>query len=303
MFDYEYWGNRKFSGKINMALEELMLNKAAETKKAIIRFFSFPKDTIVLGYAQATDVLKTREIEVVRRATGGSHVQVGNNIIAYSFAVPRDGSFTNFEDMRKYYAEHIVNAFLSLGIDNVEADNEASTINIDGKVVASHAIIWGVNSALMHGLIIIDPYDADKLAKRVYLGTRVIGGKVYSEYNAIKNIPAISKILPELAENSNNRIESINKILAEVILNQVTNGKYENKVIDDKVIAESYYLLERRYGNIRWTNKHKPVFTEDEIEAIPGEELNGRLKKGLGYCLYLQVKDKDFKRMALPEIV
>ena len=54
MFDYEYWGNTTFNGKINMALEEYMLWRAVETKKAMIRFYSFSNDTVVLGYAQAT---------------------------------------------------------------------------------------------------------------------------------------------------------------------------------------------------------------------------------------------------------
>lgn len=300
MFEYEYWGNETFAGKINMALEEYMLWRASQTKKATVRFYSFPEDTVVLGYAQATDALKSTDVAVVRRATGGSHVQTGKNIIAYSFAVPRDGSFSNFEDMRKYYAEHVANAFASIGIENAEADNVASSVNVNGKVVAAHAIIWGVNSALLHGLIVIDPYDMEKLAQRIHLGTRVIGGKVYSDYDAIKSIPAISKILPDLAKNSNERVEAIKKILAEVILKQVTKGTHENKVIGSEVISASYPLLERRYGKRLWTDTHTPVFTKTEIEEIPGEELDGELKEKLGYCMYIQVKDKDFKKMAQP---
>ena len=301
MFDYEHWGNTTFNGKINMALEEYMLWRAAETKKAMIRFYSFSNDTVVLGYAQATDALKSNDVDVVRRATGGSHVQTGKNIIAYSFAVPRDGSFTHFEDMRKYYAEHVANAFSSLGIDNAEPDNEASSVNINGKVVAAHAVIWGVNSALLHGLIVIDPYDMERLAQRIYLGTRVIGGKVYSDYDAIRNIPTIAKILPGLAKNSNERTEAIKKILSNVILREVTKGEHENKVIDDKIINASWPLMERRYGKQLWTNTHNPVFTKVEIEEVPGEELDGKLKEKLGYCMYIQVPDKDFKRMAVKE--
>ena len=300
LFDYEYWGNTTFDGKTNMALEEFMLMRAAQTKKAMVRFFSFPKDMIVLGYAQAPDALKTNSIDVVRRATGGSHVQTGKNIIAYTFTAPRDGTFTHFEDMRKYYAEHVANAFRTLGIDNVEPDNKASSVNINGKVAAAHAIIWGVNSGLLHGLIVIDPYDMEKLAQRIYLGTRVINGEIYSDYDAIKNIPSISNILPQLAKNSSERTEAIKKILSEVILKEVTKGKHENKVVDDKIIQASQPLLEKRYGKQIWTSMHNPTFTKEEIEEIPGEELDGSLKKDLGYCMYLQVPDRDFKRMAAP---
>ncbi len=301
MFDYEYWGNAAFSGTTNMALEEYMLKRAAETKKAMIRLYSFPTDTIVLGYAQATDALKTaNDASVVRRATGGSHVQTGKNILVYSFAAPRDGSFRNLEDMRAYYAEHVANAFTGLGIENAEADNKASTVNINGKVAAAHAMIWGVESGLLHGLMAIDPYDMEKLAERIFLGTRAIGGKVYSDYDAIRNMPAIAKLLPDLAKNAkaDARTEAVKKILAEAILQEVTRGKHENKAVTESVIKESYPLLEKRYGREAWTEAHNPVFTKEEIEEIPGEELDGKLKEKLGYCMYLQVRDRDFKRMA-----
>jgi len=296
MFDYEYWGNATFDGEVNMAIEELMLRRAADTKNAMVRFYNFPQDTVVLGYSQATDAVKS-PMTTVRRATGGSHVQVGTNTFAYSFAAPRNGQFSGIEDMRKYYAEHVANAFRKLGLEDVETDNKASSVNINGKVSAAHAMIWGVESGLLHGIITIDPYEMEKLAQRIYLGTRILGGKVYSDFNAIKNIPSISEILPKLAKNSDKRTEAIKKILGEAILLEVTKGKHENRIIDNKMINMSFHLLEKRYGRKIWTDTHNPVFTEEEIEEIPGEKLDGKLKEKMNYCMYLQVKNKDYKRM------
>ena len=301
MFDYEYWGYKAFPGATNMALEEYMLKKAAKTKKAMIRFYSFPKDTIVLGYAQATDVLKNvNDVNIVRRATGGSHVQTGKNVLAYSFVAPRD-SFRNFEDMRSYYSEYIKNAFLKLGIENVEVDNRASSVNVNNKVAAAHAMIWGVESGLLHGLIILEPYDMEKLAKRITLNTRVIGGKVYSDYDAIKNIPTMINILPNLTKNTQDKTEAIREILQQTILNEITKGKHKSMNVTDEIIKKSYPLLEKRYGKQIWTKEHDPVFTKDEIDIIPGEKLNGKLKKNLGYCMFLQVDDTKFKKMASKE--
>ncbi|HLD84097.1 MAG TPA: hypothetical protein VI979_04565 [archaeon] len=297
MFDYEYWGNATFPGAVNMALEEFMLRRAAGTGKAIARFYSFPHDTIVLGYAQATDALKARSVNVVRRATGGSHVQTGPNVLAYSFTAPRHG-FTGIDDLRKHYAGCIERAFTGLGIENAKADNKASSVNINGKLAAAHATIWGVDSGLIHGLIAIDPYDMEKLAERLALGTRVINGKVYSEYDAIRNMPTMSSLLPELAKSATQRTEALKAIIGNAILREATNGKHKNKAVDDNIIAAAYPLLEKRYGAVPWTNERAPAFTEEEIEEIPGEELNGPLKKGLGYCMYLQVQDRDFKIMA-----
>ena len=178
MFDYEYWGNRAFSAEDNMALEEFFLQRAQ--KNAVIRFFDFQKDSLILGYAQHTDAIKNPlGASVVRRLTGGSHVQVGQNTFVYSFAVPRSGEFSTFTDMRKYYAQHVADALENVGMENIEVDNKASTINSNGRVVASHAVIWGAKSALLHGLVIIDPYDAEKMTKIVVALQAMFG----SNYN------------------------------------------------------------------------------------------------------------------------
>lgn len=305
MFDYEYWGNGTFPSHVNMALEEFFFRRSAQNV-ATVRFFDFPKDSVVLGYAQDTDAIKKQDFtfDVTRRITGGSHVQVGSNIIAYSFTVPRDGSFTHYEDMRAYYAELVANALGYLGIENITVDNKASTINVDGKVVASHAILWGVQSALLHGLIIIDPYDVEEVANRVVLGSRKIGNKVYSEYAALKNLPAVSRLLTKVAPNANEAAKStiLKDLIAKAILKHTTNNKQKNKKVDDKVVSSAFDLLKRKYNLPIWIDRRKPTFTKEEIEAIPGEELNGQLKKNLGYCLFIQVKDNDFKKMAQPEV-
>ncbi|MEM5802160.1 MAG: hypothetical protein QXQ18_02105 [Candidatus Aenigmatarchaeota archaeon] len=304
MYRYEYWGLGTFTAKINMALEEFFLKKASLDNKASIRFFDFQKDSVVLGYAQATDVIKKvdNSFEITRRPTGGSHVHVGNNILAYCFVVPRDGSFRNYEDMRAYFAEKVANALRELGVENVEVDNKASTIKIDEKVVASHAIIWGVKSALLHGLIIIDPYDVDKVSERVLLKSRKIGGKIYTEYSALKNIPAISKLLTNIAPNAKkeekNRV--LKKIISDLILREVAKKDFVKKIIDEKIIERAKEIYNLKYGKQNWTISRIPPFTEDEVEKIPGEELKGPLKENLGYCLYIQTKDKDFKKMAEP---
>ncbi len=303
MFEYEYWFSDLYPTSVNMALEEYFLHRSV-SNKASLRLWSVPKDAAVLGYSQATDVIKRVEsgFNVVRRASGGSHIQIGPNILAYSVTIPRDGSFKNYEDMRAYYADKVAASFQNLGVNNIDVDNKASTINVDGKVVASHAIVWGVKSALLHGLIVIDPYNVDKLSGRLALGSRKIGKNVFTEYSALKNIPADSQLLDKVAKNLNReqRTEALKKILSEEIKKTVTEGAFVNKQIGTKVLAQAHQLIQQKYGQDKWTNLKKPAFTKEEIEEIPGEKLDGPLKKNLGYCLYIQVKNKDFKKMAEP---
>lgn len=300
---YEDWGFGAFSADTNMALEEFLLKRVAEQRSiATVRFYTFPTDAIVLGYAQATDVIKRLDtgVELTRRITGGSHVQTGKNIVAYSFVVPRDGTFSNYEDMRAYYAERVANALSNIGIESITVDNKASTINVGGRIIASHAMFWGVNSALLHGLIHLTPYDVDKIAERVVLQQRKIGNHNYSEYLALKNLPTVATELNGRVSANHMDDHALRHLVSDTILQEVTGGQFERKQIDDGVLVRASELFQKRYGTPLWVNEHKPTFTPIEVEEIPGEELDGPLKVNLGYCLFSQVTDHDFKKMSEP---
>ena len=305
MFNYVYWGNSSFPANINMALEEFFVKLAAAEKIPSIRFFTFDKDTIVLSYGQATDAVKKidNRAELTRRLTGGSHVQNGPNALSYMFAAPHDGTFRNLVDMRAYYAEIVANAFRNLGIENVEEDNRACGIKINGKISAAHAMFWGVDSALLHGLIILKPYDVEKLANRIWLKTRKIRGKNYTEESALKNIPAVMNQLKNFAPNAKpqQKLKAVNELVAQEILKEATRGKFKREKIDEKIIAKLNPLLREKYNKKEWIEKRKPPFTEEEVEEIPGlygNPLDGKLMKNLPYCLWIEVKNKEFKRMA-----
>jgi lipoate-protein ligase A len=305
MFDYTYWGNSSFPANINMALEEFFVNLAAKEEIPSIRFFTFDKDSIVLSYGQATDAIKKldSQVELTRRLTGGSHVHQGPNALSYMFAIPRDGSFKNLTDMRAYYAEIVANAFRNLGIENVEEDNRACGIKIDGKISAAHAMFWGIESALLHGIIILKPYDVGKIASRIWLKSRKIHGKIFTEETALKNIPAVMDRLKSFAPNANpqQKLKAVHEIVAKEILKEATRGKFKKEKIDEKIIARLNPLLQEKYNQKTWVEKRRPPFTEEEVEEIPGlygNPLDGKLMRNLPYCLWIEVKNRDFKKMA-----
>ncbi|MCX6815755.1 MAG: hypothetical protein NT120_02800 [Candidatus Aenigmarchaeota archaeon] len=305
MFDYEYWGNNTFDSRFNMAMEEYLLKRAAETGNAQIRFFSMSSPSVIIGYGQATDPIRMYDgtFNVARRLTGGSHVHFDEKLMAYTVAVPNNGQFKNLGDMRAYYAGLIANTIRFLGAEDVEVDNRASTINVDGKVIASHAMIWGVKSALLHGLLNIEPYDVDTVNRRVFLAQRKIGGNTYTEYSALQNLPAVSFMLEKYAPDIKGqaRLGVIKDFVSNALLFEITKDRYKAMAVQDGVAAQAMKLLTEKYGTESWVSGRDKPFTKDEIEEIPGEELNGELKKKLGYCFFLQVKDRDFKKMAKSE--
>lgn len=306
LFNYEYWGFGVFEGGVNMALEEFLIQRIArhDPRKHIgaVRFYSFAADSIVLGYAQDTDVIRKLDSHVglTRRMTGGSHIQTGPNTIAYTFVIPRDNTFATYEQMRTYYAQRVANALEKIGLGDITVDNPSSTINVGERVIASHAIWWGVKSALLHGLIILSPYDVDKIASRVFLAERSIDNKVYSEYVTLKNLPTVVTELEFRRSAPSLKHRILYGIISKAILDEVSGEGYLPYTINSSIIQQSYRFLAQRYGASQWVDKHQPVFTPQETEEIPGEELSGDLKKNLGYCLFIQVPDNKFKKMSDP---
>ncbi len=294
-------------GHLQMALEEFMVRHVAMTgeknhqKAAVIRFYSFTKDTIVLGYGQDVDIIKKPHISITRRITGGSHVQTGTNTIAYSFIVPRDGTFSHYEELRAYYANLVAKALKKLGIGAIDIDNSASTIMVDGRIIASHAIWWGIKSALLHGLIILHPYDVDSIAKRIILQKRMIGQSIYSEFAALKKLPTVSLELEHKMVASLLQAPLIYTVVADAILQQVTGGRYRKRRITPDVRKSVSEYVRDKYAAHPWIEKRLPPYRFQEVEEIPGEELAGPLKLNQGYCLFSQVKDDDFKRMSEAE--
>lgn len=305
MFDYEYWGRATLPISQQMALEEYLLDRSEKSKVATIRFWDVPKDAVVIGYGESDSVIKKEDgtFDRARRITGGSHVQFDQNCLAYSFTVPRDGSFKYYEDMRKYYAEKVADALRELGVEISGVDNSASTINVDEKVVASHAIFWGVKSGLMHGLMSITPYDVDKILERMLLKEREIGRHVYTEYSALRNMPALASILDRHMESINSAMKRdyAKRMIAEEVLRQVTNSKHREMRPTESTISDAQALIARAHAGGPWYRERNPPYGEEEVDAIPGEGLNSPLKRDLGYCMFLQVKDRDFAKMAEPD--
>jgi len=306
LFRYENWGTHVFPSHINMALEEFLIKRIADEKLekhlAAVRFYSFVNDSIVLGYAQDTDIIRKLErgVELTRRITGGSHVQTGPNTLAYTFVVPRDGNLKTIDEMRAYFAAKVAHALSKIGIYPIDVNNKASIITVNGRIIASHAMWWGLKSALLHGIIILSPYDVDKIVSRVVLQQRQIGNQIYSEYLALKHLPVVSEELTKRKVRLLLKPHFLRNIVADAILKEVTGNRYIKRTIDNRVIRTSLELFKKRYGEPLWIKEHKPEFTEEEVEEIPGEELAGPLKKNLCYCLFIQVPDEDFKIMSDP---
>ena len=311
LFPYEYWGNSSsLPASSQMALEDYFRQYVAQASQglngrtAVIRFFSFPRDTVVIGYGQDTDVLKKRDssFSVVRRITGGAHIQLGPESLAYSIVVPRDGTFSNWREMREYYAGLIAKALMRLGVPEIETNNELANLTLKGRILSSHSSFWGVQSALVHGLIILYPYDVDKIAERVALRARSIGGRTYSEHRALKALPTVYDELRNKLVRARLAPKILRQIVANAILHEITGGRFMQVDITPDILFDVGKLVRDKYGTLTWFEERNPVFTTNEVIEIEGTDgLDTPLAKDRGYCLFHGVSDEDFRQMTEPE--
>jgi lipoyl(octanoyl) transferase len=83
--------DRARSGAENMAMDQRMLERAAELERPLLRIYQWDKPTLSLGYFQKYAERLTHsasaQIDVVRRATGGGSI-VHHHDWTYSIAMP-----------------------------------------------------------------------------------------------------------------------------------------------------------------------------------------------------------------------
>ncbi len=301
MYRYEDWGFTTLPPAEQMAVEEYMLDYTADTDdRGIALFYDFPHDSMVYGYAQQSGLRKA-QVPAVRRITGGSHIQVGPNTMAYSFAVPRNNQFADLEDMRGYYAGVVADALRSMGVPNVTVDNDASTILVNDRIIASHAINWGVDSALLHGLLLVDPYDADSVAQHLPLKTRKIGNHRYSEYDVLQHLPGLSTVIDTSEKASQERRLRLKQQTATAIKEELVQRNLPDiNPVTGKTVRTSHQTQGYKHRSEAWIRDRTPAFTPERIETIPYHPLQGELEDLRDYCLFIQTDDTDFKHMAAP---
>lgn len=261
---YEDWGFATLPAPEQMALDASMLAYAADTGQACARFYDFPEDAVVFGYSQEPHGRPA----VAHRVTGGSHIQVGPGTMAYSIAVPHD-RFAGVGDLRSFYAGVVADGLRDLGVEDVCVDHDASTICAGGRIIASHAIRWQADSALFHGLLLVEPYDVDAVGEQLPLRERTIQGERYTEYDALQNLASLTTAL--------DREDGVKQAAGEAVWNALLDGG------------------ERRQRDPGWIRDRVPALDPEQVEAAPVEgEPEG------AYCLFTQVPDHDFQRMARP---
>lgn len=124
-----------WDGPLNMALDEIAAETAAEGGPRTVRVYQWDPSTLSLGYRQdpdtvAWDYCEREGITVTRRPTGGGgiyHDRYGD--ISYSIVAPADELPGDLMETYELLCEPIFDAFERLGIDARFTDEELPAIH------------------------------------------------------------------------------------------------------------------------------------------------------------------------------
>jgi len=121
-------------GPLNMALDEIAAETAAEAGKRTLRVYRWDPSTLSLGYHQdpATidwEYCESEGITVTRRPTGGGAIYHDNwGDISYSIVAPADELPGDLMESYELLCEPLLDAFEGMGIDAAFASEERPAI-------------------------------------------------------------------------------------------------------------------------------------------------------------------------------
>lgn len=122
-------------GPLNMALDEIAAETAADGGPRTVRVYSWEPSTLSLGYHQDPETIdwdfcEREGITVTRRPTGGGaiyHDAVGD--ISYSIVAPADELPGNLMESYELLCEPLMDAFGRMGVDAFFAESERPAIH------------------------------------------------------------------------------------------------------------------------------------------------------------------------------
>lgn len=265
-FDFEEGEPVERSAAENMALDEYILEKAADEVHPYLRIYGFEEPAFVPSRrTSAEDIASAVDsgYDFSRRDTNGSTIPCLDNVLAYSVAYPtQDFPDTVFEEN---VAPALVDALVSSGVPGEElniclrhdairyGEQETPEGVAPGRTLVGNSLWRNGGSVMSHGVIALKPWDQDFLSENMDLRP--------GEKDFVGELPS----LDGLADYDRDRF-------AWELVDSFTGGEYSSA---DLHAGDVRSLLDEKYGNPDW------VLKED-------------LESGRGHCFVEQEEDRFY---------
>lgn len=128
------WLDGAYLPAMNMAIDEELLSFADTLKTPVLRFYSWNRPSMSIGYVQSYTATAKSGYSIVRRPTGGG-VVFHDTDLTYTIVIPSEHKIEKLSREDSYYLFHglIIKALSSIGLESelvklTEAPKERSTM-------------------------------------------------------------------------------------------------------------------------------------------------------------------------------
>lgn len=142
---------------------ELMSEVGKGTRTALLRFYDFTDEAVVLGLSQEEEKYvnsaeaKKDKVPVLRRFSGGGTVFIHDGCLVYTIITTLTSPFKRFDVMGAYRTAFmpVIEAFQKQGI--ALEFHEPCDLAVDGRKIAGNAQSQRQGALLIHGSFLVDP--------------------------------------------------------------------------------------------------------------------------------------------------
>lgn len=206
-----FFGWDKLDYARNMAIDEVLLNRAYEEDRFFVRFYDFQRPTVILAADGHSGVVKNRDdgFDVGRRISGGWPIYIDSNVLSYSITgslkgEPEEKVGTRLHDsLGRLLSESIKDMIdqrhkITLG--------DISGIRVDKIPIAGHSYHMALNrSFLYHGAVLIDRWKVGSVKRALMIREE--------EVERIESLPNLS----DLSINKKGVLELKDEVIRRIV--------------------------------------------------------------------------------------
>lgn len=260
--------------RLNLALEEHVLRQRVEDDDLLLFYVNAP--AIIIGRNQNTveeidsDVVRARDIRVVRRVSGGGAVYHDLGNLNFSFMTRDVHARFNRYDL---FNRPVVEVLRELGVPaEIGGRND---ILADGRKISGNAQFATAGRMFSHGTLLLDSNLDDVTA-----ALKPKPGKVESK--GVKSIRSRVANISEFLREPIGVHELRDRIL-ERIFGARDRSRIATLPLDDEDWSAAQALVSRRYGTWAWNFGENPPSNVQRAQRFAAGEIDVRLniQKGL----------------------
>lgn len=260
--------------KVNLALEEYILNNFGETDTYLLFYINRP--SIIIGRNQNTieeintEFVEENDIKVVRRLSGGGAVYHDLENLNFSFITKDDGdSFHNFAKFTK----PLVDVLNDLGVPaELHGRND---LVVEGRKISGNAMYSTKGRMFSHGTLMFDS-EIENVVKALNVNQAKIESKGIKSIRS--RVANISEFLDEKVS-----IEDFKELILKHVFEVDDVKDVPEYELTEEDWENVYKISEERYQQWDWNYGKSPSFNYKKSHKFPSGLLDVRLdvKKGL----------------------